>query len=195
MKLRYSKKITAIQERVRKLPRILNRKLQVNAYKNAVLFIRLFQDGIKNDNFGFKRLHPASITNKKQAGYAKPHVPLYGAGLAEKDSLINVFAIKKLMNGYQVYPRWAKHHESKLQLRQLLEIHENGALIRVTEKMRSFLHYIGIHLKRDTKIIRIPPRPARRKAYEKLLMKIKKDDPVKEIKKAIKKLIDEGREI
>lgn len=41
----------------------------------------------------------------------------------------------------------------------LMNIHEFGANIRVTPRMRSFLHYIGIHLRPSTGIIRIPPRP------------------------------------
>lgn len=41
----------------------------------------------------------------------------------------------------------------------LMMIHENGARIRVTPKMRAFLHSIGMHLKKSTTTITIPPRP------------------------------------
>lgn len=37
---------------------------------------------------------------------------------------------------------------------------EFGATIRVTPKMRAFLHHKGIHLKAETEELRIPPRPA-----------------------------------
>lgn len=36
---------------------------------------------------------------------------------------------------------------------------EFGATIRVTPKMRAWLHYQGIHLRKDTDVINIPPRP------------------------------------
>lgn len=38
-------------------------------------------------------------------------------------------------------------------------VHEYGALITVTEKMRRFLHAMGIHLKASTDTIKIPKRP------------------------------------
>jgi len=37
-------------------------------------------------------------------------------------------------------------------------VHEMGAIIKVTEKMRRFLHWIGIHLKNSTNEIHIPER-------------------------------------
>lgn len=38
-------------------------------------------------------------------------------------------------------------------------IHQFGGKITVTPKMRKFLHYKGIHLKRSTSYVTIPPRP------------------------------------
>jgi hypothetical protein len=40
----------------------------------------------------------------------------------------------------------------------IAEVHEFGAVIPVTAKMRAYLRYIGIHLKPDTEYIAIPPR-------------------------------------
>lgn len=37
-------------------------------------------------------------------------------------------------------------------------VHEFGATIIVTPKMRSFLHYIGVHLRKDTTQVEIPSR-------------------------------------
>lgn len=37
-------------------------------------------------------------------------------------------------------------------------VHEFGAVVTVTPKMRSFLHYAGIHLKKETEQINIPER-------------------------------------
>lgn len=50
------------------------------------------------------------------------------------------------------------HPDSNLTNAQLGAIHEFGATINVTDKMRAYLHHIGIHLKKDTTTITIPAR-------------------------------------
>jgi len=45
-------------------------------------------------------------------------------------------------------------------------IHEFGGTINVTKKMRGFLHYKGIHLRKNTTNINIPARPFLRPALE-----------------------------
>ena len=50
------------------------------------------------------------------------------------------------------------HEHSDLTMGNLGAIHEFGATINVTDKMRKFLHYKGIHLKNDTTQINIPAR-------------------------------------
>lgn len=52
----------------------------------------------------------------------------------------------------------AQHPESGLTNADLGAIHEFGATINVTEKMRAYLHHIGIHLKKDTTTVVIPTR-------------------------------------
>lgn len=44
-------------------------------------------------------------------------------------------------------------------LANIAEIQEHGRIIRVTPKMRAWLHRHGLHLKATTNFIRIPPRP------------------------------------
>lgn len=57
--------------------------------------------------------------------------------------------------GTQAYE---KHPHSDLTMAHLGAIHEFGATIQVTEKMRAYLHYLGIHLKPETTTITIPAR-------------------------------------
>ena len=45
-------------------------------------------------------------------------------------------------------------------------IHEFGGTIRVTPKMRAFLHYKGIHLKKTTTQITMPKRPYLRPGFD-----------------------------
>ena len=53
---------------------------------------------------------------------------------------------------------YEKHEHSDLTNGQLGAIHEFGATINVTDKMRAYLHYNGIHLKADTSTVVIPTR-------------------------------------
>lgn len=51
-----------------------------------------------------------------------------------------------------------KHPDSDLTNAELGAIHEFGATVTVTEKMRNFLHSQGLHLKKDTMTVVIPTR-------------------------------------
>ena len=51
-----------------------------------------------------------------------------------------------------------KQPGSSLTNAELGAVHEFGATIKVTEKMRAYLHHIGIHLKPETTTITIPAR-------------------------------------
>lgn len=51
-----------------------------------------------------------------------------------------------------------KQPGSSLTNAELGAVHEFGATINVTEKMRAYLHHIGIHLKPETTTITIPAR-------------------------------------
>lgn len=53
---------------------------------------------------------------------------------------------------------YEQHPDSGLTMAHLGAIHEFGATIKVTEKMRAYLHHIGIHLKKETTTITIPAR-------------------------------------
>lgn len=48
----------------------------------------------------------------------------------------------------------------------IARVHEFGCTIEVTDKMRRYLHGIGIHLKKDTKVINIPERSFIRAGFD-----------------------------
>jgi hypothetical protein len=143
--------------------------------REAILFIKLFQDGIKNREFGLEKLKDGTIQQKKYMNYKKPETPLYGMGLElERKTYINILKIKKLKKGYKIYPSSEKHHKSKLTLRELFIIHEQGRTI-----------------KSKNGLIKIPARPAFRKTYNifknKILLLRKKS--YKDIKESINKFV------
>lgn len=60
-----------------------------------------------------------------------------------------------------------KHNRDKaITVLALAEIHEYGININVTPKMRGFLHFEGLHLRKDTKRINIPERSFIRAGYD-----------------------------
>ena len=65
------------------------------------------------------------------------------------------YSIKVGIIGSQAYE---KHPDSGLTNAHLGAIHEFGATINVTDKMRAYLHHIGIHLKPETTTSVIPTR-------------------------------------
>lgn len=194
IKPKFSNKFYAVQKRLKALPKYLEKSVDSLTYNEGEEFIKEYQEGLKKDNFGLKRLHPVSKAMKRLKGYSQPNTPLYGAGETEKNSYINALRLRRIKNGYRVFISPAKHHDSELPLKALFDIHENGCLIKVTEKMRAFLPLIGIHLRNETEFIRIPPRPTRKKAFIRYLEKrLKNDSTVKKTQKAIKDYIKTGR--
>ena len=64
----------------------------------------------------------------------------------------------------------------------LARIHEYGIDIEVTEKMRAYLHYQGLHLNPDTTHIKIPERSFLRSGF---------DNRVKQVEDKLEWLVDE----
>lgn len=60
--------------------------------------------------------------------------------------------------GIQGDKAYQQHEDSGLTNAELGAVHEFGATINVTPKMRAYLHHIGIHLKKETTSIIIPTR-------------------------------------
>jgi len=178
IKPKFSKNYAAVKSRIRRLPKLVEQTADTFSKKDAVSLIETFQDGIKNDSFGLTRLKNKTILAKAKQGKPKPDTPLYGDGETEDNSYINLFAIRKIKKGYRVFARWAKHHEAGIPLRDLFDIHEKGALIKM----------------KNGGIIRIPPRPAFSKAFRKFLNKKKKAENVKAVRDAMDQLIQKGNE-
>lgn len=65
------------------------------------------------------------------------------------------YSIKVGIIGSQAYQ---KHKDSGLTNAELGAVHEFGATINVTAKMRKYLHRLGIHLRKDTTTVVIPTR-------------------------------------
>lgn len=194
VKVKYSTNFEAVRSRLRRMPKLTQDAAEASIKRDLQNVIKEYQKGLEANNFRLTPLSSFTVQRKRDQGMQKPKAPLYGSGASDKNSLYNALAIRKIKGGWRLYRRKAKHHESGLPLNILLSIHENGAIIKVTAKMRAFLHYIGLHLKKQTTMIRIPPRPIVDKAIQRMLRKKKKHEVAKNIKKAMVKMIKTGNE-
>lgn len=143
--------------------------------REAIVFIKIFQDGIKNRTFRVKSLKQSTIDQKTKLGYSQPETPLYGKGFDDERSYINVLEIKKLKKGYKISPSNKKHHKSDLTLKELLLIHERGFTVKPK-------HGDAFH---------VPPRPILKKTSDLFNSKVKKlrQKEYKSIREAIKNFI------
>ena len=94
-----------------------------------------------------KRIPKGQINKKKKQTFKALKVLM--------EDLNEKYSIRVGIIGSKAYE---KHPHTDLTNANLGAIHEFGATINVTEKMRNYLHTIGIHLKPDTKKIVIPTR-------------------------------------
>lgn len=180
--------------RIKRLPIYVKETAEKIALKNALGIVISYQDGIRLDMLRLKKLHKFSVSQKIKAGYSQPDTPLYGAGDGMAETLYNLLEIHKPGEAYEIKFSNETHHNSRLSIAQIHYIHENGAIIKVTAKMRAFLHFAGLHLKPTTNIIRIPPRPAYRKAVKRAEKVRRKKRYQAKTRAAIFQLITTGKD-
>jgi hypothetical protein len=178
VKAKFSSKYFAMIKRLQRLPKFVGDMAETVTRKDAEGLVEEYKKGIRDNTFNLEPLKPNTIKAKKRQGYSRPYTPLYGKGNNVKNSLINIFKIKKIPKGYKVYMSRAKHHKAGISLRWLFRIHEEGAIIK-----NGFGK--GIY-------IRIPPRPTRKKAFDRFLAKRQRGGIIKKVIKGIMNFIKTG---
>ncbi len=180
IEFKFSQTYDAKIKRLKRLPRLVELAALSGTKQDAILLIEAFQDGIRNNSFGLIPLQPATIARKARQGLPRPRNPLYGRGdEVDRKSYLNMLRLRKLKNGWKVFPSWGKHHTSELSLRSLLQVHERGTIIKQVRGNKTVL-------------IRIPPRPALRKAHERFLRRRRKRELAQDMKRAISAFIKTG---
>lgn len=173
VKVKFSLDYQAKIKRIARLPQMMEDHITSQLKGLASEIIDEFQKGIRYNNMGLKPLKDTTISSKRRKNYPLPENPLYGLGDTEDKSYINMMRIRKLKNGYKIYPSKAKHHKADLPLSALFIVHEYGCTI-VTKTGTT---------------IRIPPRPAFHKAYERVMLRMKRDK--RETSRMVKKAMTE----
>lgn len=188
VKAKFSKNYWAVQGRIKRLPKLMLDRLEGYAKRDAVGVIDEFQRGLEERSLRLKPLEPSTVQRKAAVGLEHPDHPLWGFGLSESRSYVNMMEVKKVGKAYVVRPKNRFHHgkrkpgdsgERKIRLRDLFDVHEYGATI-----IGAFGH-MG-------QIVRIPARPAFRYAYRRYMADKAKRDPAKEVKAAIVRYVNTG---
>lgn len=179
MTAKFSNEYKAKMARIARLPQLMEDAMMSHTKYMATMIIEEFQKGIRLNNFGLVKLQKATIEGKLRAGYSRPETPLYGLGDKSEHSYINMMRIRKLKHGFKVYPSHAKHHSSGMRLNDLFIVHEYGCTITTGAGVT----------------IRIPPRPAFLKAYERVMLNLKKDkrETSRNVKKAMTEYINTAK--
>lgn len=78
--------------------------------------------------------------------------------------------LKQNLKDFEIQAGWFENtkYDANTPVAGVAAVQNYGAHIKVTEKQRNFLHYLGIHLKSSTGEIIIPPRPFMDKAKARL---------------------------
>lgn len=151
----YSQKTSAIKARIKRLPRIYKDRIDTMRKRDANDFISYWRSGLLNNEFKLTPLADSTIQRKIRLGMSRPQNPLYGLGLEGAHTYIKGMRVFRTKDGY-VVRMTGKHHDSKIDNRGLLLIHEYGCT------------YKDGH--------RLPARPAMHEAYKRVLKDIKKRD-------------------
>jgi hypothetical protein len=178
MGLVFSSNWTAVRQRIRRLPRLVEGVADAQRKRDAHELVTLWRSGIRDRKLHLLPLVPATIRKKIWSDYAKPRTPLYGLGLDGPRTYIKGMRVFKTKNGYRVQMIDGKHHKSNLTLKSLFIVHEYGTTIN----------------KKNGGTFRIPSRPAMQRSYEALLRSIARRDPQEELVKATEEFIRTGRE-
>lgn len=152
--MNYSNTPSAVRQRIRRLPKILGEIVDTMRKRDAEHVIQYWRSGLLNNSFNLAPLSPATIQKKIKQKYSAPNNPLYGLGMDGAYTYIKGLRYFKTKNGY-VVRMTGRHHDSKIDNKGLLMIHEYGC---------------------NLKNGRIPARPALHMAYEQLLKEIQQRD-------------------
>jgi hypothetical protein len=170
LKVEFSNNYRRLMNQFPRLPRECMDVFRSAVKRDALLTIQNFKEGIKKNSLGLVKLKDGTITRKRRDGMTKPTYPLYGLGdERKKDSYMNMLRIKENPNSVVVSPSKKKHHSQNITLKKLWFVHEHGMTIKG----------------KGGALIRIPARPALKKAFNRAMHKRKIRETSMIIKTAI----------
>jgi len=173
--MRFSSNWNAVRQRIRRLPQFAEGVASSSRKRDAHNLVSYWRTGLRSNSLGLAPLKPRTVQRKSAMNFAKPNSPLYGLGLEGVRTYIKGLRVFKTSRGFVVRMIDGRHHSSKLSLKSLFIVHEYGTTIN-----------------RNGTIIRIPPRPAFLKSYQKVMNDIYSRDPSLELRKATMEFLRTG---
>lgn len=121
-------------------------------------------------------LHPFTISQKGSSamlvdtGHLRNSITVHeqDVGSLRIERRIGVFIYQGYHNQEMQRRRYPQTTPTDILLTSLAVIHEFGAVIEVTPRMRSFLHRVGLHLRATTRFIVIPERSFLRNGFDRI---------------------------
>lgn len=170
LKVTFSNNYKRLMNEFPNLPNVCMDVFRSAIKRDALTTVKEFKEGIKANRLGLVKLQDGTVRSKKAMGYKKPTYPLYGLGdESKRRSYMNMLRVKDMKNSVTVSPSHEKHHSEALTLNKLWNIHEHGATIKGA----------------GGALIRIPLRPALKKALNRAMSKRKMSATAKVIKTAV----------
>ncbi len=183
--------VHSFAQRLSAMPKLLDKVGIASAKYHAVACREVIMEGISKANLVDKLLDVTHIIKKKMMS-TRVRTPLMFKGDNEKKSMINGLKVIKVQKRYRLIP-YGNHYSGKKQS-LIWTIHEKGAVVPVTEKMRNFWRAVfGITLRKDKKFILIKPRFPMKKGYIRYLKSKNKDEANKQLADAVKSLITNAK--
>lgn len=179
--------IRSIAQRLSALPKQINELGVRSAKYHATACKQVIEDGLRKANLVDKLLDITTIIKRKM-GAKRVLTPLMFTGDSDKLSMINGLKVVKAEKRYKLIP-YGKHRSGQNQS-LIWTIHEKGAIVPVTDKMRGFWAAVfGIYLSASKKFILIKPRFPIKKGLVRYLRSQEKNELNKDIQKALKGLV------
>jgi len=166
------------RERYKKASEFVKGMVLGYANIDAYSTILLFQKNLLINGFHLKELKPSTIARKRKNKYRWPEMPLVGIGKKKGiNTLYSSLRLEKLDNGTRVYVSKDQHHGADRSLEYLFGVHEKGCTIQ-----------------RGETTIKIPPRPAFKRAIQMGRKEAKglRKSRLKEMRKAIQIYAETG---
>lgn len=177
----------SIAQRLSALPKPLNDLGVRSAKYHATACKAVIEDGLRKANLVDKLLD-ITLSIKRKLGAKRVITPLMFSGDSDKLSMINGLKVIKAEKRYKLVP-YGKHRSGQSQ-KLIWAIHEKGAIIPVTDKMRKFWAAVfGVYLSTAKKFILIKPRFPIKKGLIRYLRSKEKIELNLEIKKAMRDII------
>ncbi|MDR1514919.1 MAG: hypothetical protein LBS45_04425 [Synergistaceae bacterium] len=132
-------------------PARMRKELSKTTKRAGANAARAVVKGIQSGAPGGKALEPLNEFTKERKGSSKP--------LIDHGDLVGSITYEEIgLNAVWVGVKKGSRSSSGGDIVDIAWVHEFGASIEVTPKMRAYLHHEGLHLKPSTEYIHIPER-------------------------------------